>query len=191
MPVGAAGEVAVALSPATTLRGHRATLIVTGDVTGPLTALLVGATHDVGRPWGWIPLRRDGQRWRVTLPAPELRGVYQLELRDHSARKFTQARRLQLRVFASDTAQLPTFTRADGVARWWLRSRAGSARLAAIRLWPAPAFDRRDARLHQLMVIAYDPAAAADPRDRLGMFITAVRDAPGARWRFLEATVQP
>jgi hypothetical protein len=97
----------------------------------------------------------------------------------------------QLRVFAADTARLTTFARADQAARWCLRTRLAGARLAAIRLWPRPAFDRRDPHLHQLMVIAYDPAGSTSVRDRLGMFITAVRAGPHGRWRFLEATVQP
>ena len=61
----------------------------------------------------------------------------------------------------------------------------------ALKAWPRPGFDRRDARLHRLFVVAYSLPGHPQIRDRLGMFVTAVRDGFGARWRLLEATVQP
>jgi hypothetical protein len=63
--------------------------------------------------------------------------------------------------------------------------------MQALRRWPRPAFDRRVRRLHQLMVIAYSPHAKTKVRDRLGIFVTAVRDGYHGRWRLLEATAVP
>jgi hypothetical protein len=65
------------------------------------------------------------------------------------------------------------------------------ARLVALKRWRRPAFDRRDRRLHQLLVVAYSPAGHPRRRDRLGLFITAVRDGFDGRWRLLEATIAP
>jgi hypothetical protein len=96
-----------------------------------------------------------------------------------------------LRVFAAGTRSRPSFATADDVARWWVRNVPEHARLVALRHWPRPAFDRRDRRLHQLLVVAYSPAGHPLLRDRLGMFVTAVRDGFNGRWRLLEATVEP
>jgi hypothetical protein len=57
-----------------------------------------------------------------------------------------------------------------------------------LRRWPPPAFDLRDHKLHQMLVVAYRPRGR---KDRLGMFVTAVRETTGKRWRLLEATVAP
>ena len=45
--------------------------------------------------------------------------------------------------------------------------------------------------LHQLIVIAYGPAGTLAIVDRLGMFVTAVRETFDGRWRLLEANVFP
>jgi len=63
--------------------------------------------------------------------------------------------------------------------------------LVTLRAWPRPGFDRRDLRLHRLFVVAYSPPGQPGVDERLGMFVTAVRDGYGGRWRFLEATVVP
>jgi hypothetical protein len=60
-----------------------------------------------------------------------------------------------------------------------------------LRRWPLPADDRRDRHLHQLLVVAYDSPGHTAVKDRLGMFVTAVREGTGRRWRLLEATVAP
>jgi hypothetical protein len=63
--------------------------------------------------------------------------------------------------------------------------------VAALRRWRRPDFDKRDPRLHRLFVVAYNPPGRPRVADRLGMFVTAVRDGYDGRWRLLEATVQP
>ena len=82
-----------------------------------------------------------------------------------------------------------SFAAPEEVAAAWV-SDAAHGRLVAVRRWPAPAFDHRDRRLHQLLVVAYQPQGAGTDV-RLGMFVTAVRLAFGSRWRLLEATVGP
>ena len=89
------------------------------------------------------------------------------------------------------TLSRPSFATPEGVARWWVRTATGHARLTALRRWPRPGFDLRDQRLHQLLVVAYSPVGHPGVGDRLGMFITAVRDGFNGRWRLLEATLQP
>jgi hypothetical protein len=63
--------------------------------------------------------------------------------------------------------------------------------LVALRPWPLPSFDRRDTRLHRLFVVAYTTRGRAAAADRLGMFVTAVRDGFRGPWRLLEADVLP
>ena len=96
-----------------------------------------------------------------------------------------------LRVFAAGTLSRPSFATPEGVAKWWVRTATGHARLMALRRWPRPGFDLRDQRLHQLLVVAYSPVGHPGVDDRLGMFITAVRNGFDGRWRLLEATLQP
>jgi hypothetical protein len=71
-----------------------------------------------------------------------------------------------------------------------VRTVAG-AKLVALKAWPRPGFDRRDLRFHRLFVVAYSLRDRPRIDERLGMFVTAVRDGYGGRWRFLEATVSP
>ena len=85
---------------------------------------------------------------------------------------------------------MPLFATPEGVAHWWARSVAGGV-LRASKRWPPPAFDRRDRRLHQLIVIAYSLPGSPAIADRLGMFVTAVRETIDGRWRLLEANVFP
>ena len=54
-----------------------------------------------------------------------------------------------------------------------------------------PLFDRRDRRLHRLFVVAYSRRGHPAVQDRLGMFVTAVRDGYSGRRRLLEASTLP
>jgi len=100
------------------------------------------------------------------------------------------AERWLLRVFAPGTGSRPSFGDPAEVARWWVRTVA-RGKLVALKAWPRPGFDRRDLRLHRLFVVAYSPFYQPGIDERSGMFVTAVRDGYGGRWRFLEATVVP
>jgi len=77
------------------------------------------------------------------------------------------------------------------VARWWVQNIPGGAKLVALKRWPRPAFDRRDPRLHRLLVLAYSRTGHPAVHDRLGIFVTAGRDGYGGHWRLLEATAVP
>ena len=61
----------------------------------------------------------------------------------------------------------------------------GAQTLAPAGLRPARS------RLHQLLVVAYSPVGHPGVDDRLGMFVTAVRNGFDGRWCLLEATLQP
>jgi hypothetical protein len=185
--LAATGTPQIQVASPVALRGHAIPVAVSGLQAASVQARAAGATQSLGRPLPWTQLVYDGSAWVGLLPAPELRGVYALELRvDHRATVVRSPRWL-VRVFAQGTSSRPTFSTPDGVARRWVRELPSRPRLVAMRRWPLPAFDRRDPRLHQLVVVAYQ----ASNGPRLGMFVTAVRDDPHGRWRLLEATVAP
>jgi hypothetical protein len=94
-------------------------------------------------------------------------------------------------VLARGTLARPSYATPEAVARWWVRTVPADARLVAQKRWARPAFDRRDPRLHQLLVIAYRPAGDRRIDHRLGIFITVFRNSYRSRWRLLEATVLP
>lgn len=191
LPTGSTSQPQVLLVPNVVALGHASKISVSGIGGHTLQARLAGASAKGGLPLHWTTLHRVHGAWRGTLPAPELRGVYPVELRAAAGSKVLRADGWLLRVFARGTLAMPTFHTPEQVARWWVLTRAGKARLVAMRRWPRPAFDLRDKRLHQLLVLAYSPAGRPAVRDRLGIFITAVRDGYRGEWRFLEATATP
>src|SRR6266568_6125749 len=71
----------VALQPAVGLLGRPAAIAVSGLDAPSLQARLAGATDVTGRPLPWQPLRFSRGAWRGALPAPELRGIYPVQLR--------------------------------------------------------------------------------------------------------------
>jgi hypothetical protein len=180
----------VLLVPNVVARGQASTIQVSGIDVPTLQARLVGASAKGGRPLPWISLRRERGIWRGALPAPELRGAYPVALRVRPGAPVLRADDWLLRVFAPGTLSRPAFRTPEQVAAWWVRTRA-DAKLVAMRRWPRPAFDLRDRRLHQLLVLAYSPPGHPGLKDRLGMFITAVRDGYRGKWRLLEATATP
>ena len=184
----AEGAVTVALQPSVVRLEEQAAIAVRGVHADGLEVLLDGATDFTGRQLAWRALRLVGGAWLGTLPMPTLRGVYPIVLRAH-ARAFRSERWL-LRVFAPGTGSRPSFGDPTDVVRWWVRTVAGGT-LVTLKTWPRPGFDRRDLRLHRLFVVAYSPLDQPGVDERLGMFVTAVRDGYGGRWRFLEATVSP
>ncbi|HKB93880.1 MAG TPA: hypothetical protein VKC62_06590 [Gaiellaceae bacterium] len=191
LPIGGApSKPQVLLVPNVVALGQVSSIQV-GGVGGPtLQARLVGASAKGGRPLRWVSLRREHGVWAGSLPAPELRGAYPIELRVRPGAPVMRADDWLLRVFARGTLSRPSFRTPEQVARWWVRTRA-EAKLVAMRRWPRPAFDLRDRRLHQLLVLAYSPPGRPGPKDRLGIFITAVRDGYRGNWRLLEATAVP
>ena len=189
--VGSSGPPVVSTYPAVAVRGQGA-LVVVRDVDRPssLEVRLAGATNVTGVAYPWRRLRYGRGVWAGVLPRPALRGVYPVELRIGKGATVMRSKHWLFRVFALGTLSRPSFATPELVARWWVRT-VPHARLVALRRWPRPAFDRRDPRLHQLMVIAYSRPGDSRVVDRLGMWITAFRDGYSGRWRLLEATVVP
>lgn len=187
----AAGAPVVVADPGIVRLGGSASVTVHGLAGRRLEVRLAGATTPAGAPIGWRPLRRGDRVWRGSLPTPALRGIYPIEVRAGAGRPVARSTSWMLRVFAAGTLSRPSFPTPEGVARWWVRTATGHARLVALRRWPRPGFDLRDARLHQLLVVAYSPPGHPGVDDRLGMFVTAVRDGFHGRWRLLEATLKP
>jgi hypothetical protein len=181
----------VRIYPAVALRGHSATITVTHLTVPSLEVRVVGATTNLGHPLPWTRLRDVRGVWRGGLPAPEFRGVYPLELRIGRGSPVWRSEHWLLRVFARGTTSRPSFSTPEGVAGWWVRTLPFDPRLVAMKRWPQPAFDLRDHRRHQLVVVAYSLAGHRAARDRLGIFVTAVRDGLDGPWRLLEATVAP
>ena len=182
----------ITLAPVVALRGRPTVITISGAAERPsLEARAAGATANQGRPLPWTKLAYDGEVWRGVLPPPELRGVYLLELRDGPGSPVLRSDRWLLRVFPLRQSARPTFATPEDVARWWVKTLPSHPALVAMKRWPRPAFDRRDPRLHQLLVVAWSPAGRPAVRDRLGMFVTAVRETAHGRWSFLEATALP
>lgn len=179
----------VTLHPGVVMRGHSASVTVTGIVAPTLEVHLRGGSTSLGKALPWTSLTRVGDTWRGRLPLPELRGIYPVELRVARGSEVIRSDNWFLRVFARGTLARPTFKTPQEVAQYWVASIGG--RMQALKLWPPPAFDLRDPRLHQLMVIAYSFPSKPKVRDRLGIFVTAVRDGYHGRWRLLEATAVP
>jgi hypothetical protein len=179
------------VNPAVVPRGQNAIVAVSRIDVPSLEVRIVGGTRNLGQPVPWTPLHHHGFVWRGRLPAPELRGVYALELRVRPGSPILRSRRWLLPVLARGTRSRPSFATPEGVARWWVRTLPLAGRLVALKRWPPPAFDKRDHRWHQELVVAYTLAGHRANRDRLGMFVTAIRESVHARWRLLQATVVP
>jgi hypothetical protein len=177
--------------PAVVRLGGSASVAVRGFAGPRLEVRLAGATTPGGSPLGWRPLHLVGLTWRGRLPKPALRGIYPIEVRAAAGSPLLRSASWMFRVYASGTRSRPSFATPEDVAKWWVRIAPDHARLVALKRWRRPAFDLRDRRLHQLLVVAYSPAGHPSVGDRLGMFITAVRDGFSGRWRLLEATVEP
>ncbi|MFL5955386.1 MAG: hypothetical protein ACJ76I_14885 [Gaiellaceae bacterium] len=187
--IAANAPLRVAVQPAIAKLYERSTIAVSGLESRSLEVRLVGASYVDGTPLPWRSLRLLGSVWRGNLPTPALHGIYPIELRSAAGAPLTRSQ-LFLRVFDPGTPSRPSFEDPADVARWWVRA-VPHATLVALKAWPRPAFDRRDRRLHRLFVVAYSLPGHPRASDRLGMFVTAVRDGYRGGWRLLEATVEP
>lgn len=178
------------LRPAVIVLGGRATVSVAGWRAPRLEVALAGATNRTGRLLGWHSARLRGGTWWAELPRPALRGIYPLLLRERVHGTVVRSPRWLLRIFRRAAAREPAFATPDEAVRWWVRM-VPQRTLAAMRRWRQSAFDKRDPRLHRVFVVAYNVRGRPGIADRLGRFVTAVREGYAGRWRLLEATVQP
>jgi hypothetical protein len=169
---------------------------VSGISAGSVSVRLRGATDPEGLAYQWSPyrwqrLRLVKGRWCGALPAPPLRGIYQLQFRVQSREHFLQSPHWLLRVLPPGTLSRSAFRTPLGVIRDYVSHLPGKEVLSAARPWPPAPFDHRDPRLHRLFVIAYAPQGDNQPSARLGMFITTIRNGYQGRWRLLEAAAGP
>jgi hypothetical protein len=178
----------VTVRPAVVDLYGQSTIAVSGLSSRSLRVRLTGANYADGAT-GWRALRLTGHTWRGKLPTPALHGLYLIELRTATDAPVVNSH-LFLSVFEPGTRARPSFKNPAEVARWWVRA-IPRAKLVALKAWALPSFDRRDPRLHRLFVVSYSPAGHSRVSDRLGMFVTAVRDGYHGDWRLLEATVEP
>jgi hypothetical protein len=191
-PAGAGERAVVAAHPAVVPLGGFSTVTVSGISGTSLEVRLPGATTTRGTSLGWRPLLRGSGGWYGALPRPALRGVYPIQIRAGHGSGVLTSRSWLLRVLTPGTLARPAFATPLAVARWWAATvPARASRLVAFKRWPLPDSDRRDPRLHRLLVIAYNRVGDHRVRDRLGIWITAFRMTPHGRWRLLEATVKP
>lgn len=138
----------------------------------------------------WTSLDDVHGVWRGRLEQPALLGAYPLEIEiEPRGTRFVSSAWL-LRVYSPGTLARPSFASAWHVAAWWVSAVRGGT-LVAVRPWPLPRFDHRDARLHRLFVVAYSLPGHTGAAARHGIWITAVRDRYAGRWRLLEAALTP
>jgi hypothetical protein len=180
----------VSLQPAIVVLGGQATVLVVGWREPRLEVALSGATDKLGRLLGWRVAQRQGQAWIVELPRPALRGIYPVLLRERAGAPVLRSAQWLLRIFRRQAAHEPTFTTPQAAVRWWVHADR-HAKLAALKRWPQSALDKRDPRLHELFVVAFNVRGRPGIANRLGRFVTAVRDGYRGPWRLLEANVQP
>src|SRR5262245_30598886 len=179
----------VVVQPAVVNLYQRSTITVSRLNCPSLEVRLVGATYADETPLPWRSLRLVGGVWRAKLPTPALHGLYPIELRAAPGAALIKPQ-LFLRVLEPGTRARPSFDDPADVVGWWVRT-VPRATLVAMKEWPLPEFDRRDPRLHRLFVVAYSPPGHPLVSERLGMFVTAVRDGYHGGWRLLEASVEP
>jgi len=185
------GPVTLDLVPSIAVLKERVGISVHGMSGSSVEARLAGATDANGNDLPWTRLTRSGSSWTGRLPAPALLGIYLVQLRAGHDAQIVRSDRWMLRVFRPGTLNRRSFATPEQVARYWVAQLPGHPKLVAMRRWPRPDFDHRNRRLHQLLVIAWLPHGDHARSDRLGIFVTAVRDGFSGRWRLLEATALP
>jgi hypothetical protein len=169
---------------------------VTGIVATEVSVRLRGADDPTGPAYRWTayrwhPLRLVRGSWHGVLPAPPLRGIYQLQFRVQQSKRLIESPRWLLRVMTPGTLRRTAFRTPRAVVDDYVRDLPGDQVLVAARPWPQAGYDHRDPRLNRTFVIAYAPRGDNRVGSRLGVFITTVRDGYHGRWRLLETTTGP
>ena len=169
---------------------------VSGVTAASVSVRLLDANDPAGladqwAPYPWHRLRPVRGRWSGVLPAPPLRGIYQLQFHTQQRQRLLQSPHWLLRVFPPGTMRGSAFSSPQAVIRDYVSHLPGNQVLVAARPYPQAAYDHRNPRLHRIYVIAYAPQGENQPSSRLGLFITTVRNGYRGRWRLLEATIGP
>jgi len=186
-----AGQPIVSTRPTIARPNQEATVTVHGYARSRrLWVRIAGATDSENVPSTWVPLHRSGRVWAGRLSPPKLSGVYLIQLRAGRADPIIRSQRWLLRVFPTGTLSRRSYATPRAVVVQWVRT-AVHGTLDAVKRWQPVTWDHRDPRLHELFVIAYSPAGKPAISDRLGMFVTAVRNGFDGRWLFLDATLTP
>src|SRR5262245_58291073 len=94
----------VALKPCAIDLFQHTSVVVTGVSARSVEVRLIGATAAAGSAYKWTPYRWQRLRlvrraWRGSLPAPALRGIYQLQLRVQGREPVVRSLPSLLRVF--------------------------------------------------------------------------------------------
>jgi hypothetical protein len=150
---------------------------------------MLGATDVRGARISWLALTRSGRVWKTRLPQPARPGIYPIALRTRPDLHLAPTHAF-VRFFDQVTAKMPLFATPMGVTTWWVTRVVGGWPIA-VRRWAMPADDHRLRSLHRLFVVAYRHGGAGGSKDRLGAWITVVREGYRGRWRLLTATVAP
>jgi hypothetical protein len=184
-------RVVVTITPRVVLPYLWATVSVAGvDEAAAVEIRMLGASSVNGRPIPWIPLHRRSTAWQVRLPQSVLPGIYPIAVRTRPLLDLTPTRAVYLRVYEAGTSARPLFATPRAVVDWWVANVAGGT-VVAIRRWPRTSFDHRLVELHRLFVVAYNVRGRPAAADRLGAWITAVREGYDGKWRLLEVSVSP
>ncbi len=185
------GQPIVSTQPTIVHPNRKAIVIVRGYAH--LTRLWVriaGATDNENVPDTWAPLHHSGAIWTGRLSRSKLPGIYLIQLRAGPADPIIRSQRWLLRVLPIGTLSRRSYSTPLAVVRWWVRTVAQGT-VDAVRRWQPVTWDHRDPLLHQVFVVAYSPPGKPAVGDRLGMFVTAVRNGFTGHWLFLEATIVP
>jgi hypothetical protein len=123
------------------------------------------------------------------LGASGIRGTLLPWIKLHSSHS-AQNEIVYLRVYDGGTDFQPLFVAPEEVAAWWATQIAGGS-LVAVRRWHRTDFDHRLSSLHRVFVIGYDPSGDPASPDKLGAWITAVKEGYHGKWHLLEASTTP
>jgi hypothetical protein len=173
---------------------HSNSISVSGLRARSVGVRLLGATDMNGRayrwtPYEWQPLRLDRGTWRGVLPAPAFLGIYQLQLRLDHGRKFLTNTQWLERVFPYGTESRPAFPTPAEVISDYVAHLPGHEVLVDIAPWPLASWDHRNPRLHHFFAISFAPRGRKG--QKVGRFVTTVREGFHGRWRLLQVAVQP
>jgi hypothetical protein len=169
---------------------------ISGIRATSVQARLRGADDPAGvayrwTPYRWRPLRLVQRTWRGVLPAPPLRGIYQLQLRVQHSTRLLQSPHWLLRSLPPGRLNRSAFRTPLAVIRDYLNDLPDNPVLVAIRTYSQAAYDHRNPRLHRIFVVAVAPRGDNRPSSQLGAFITTFRNGYHGRWRLRQVTTEP